>query len=421
MMFKVVSLGCPKNLIESEYLTARLCAAGHALGDDGDTVLINTCAFIAEAARESIETILEASKDSGKHIVVTGCLVERYREDLAGLLPEVSAFVGRAYYDDIESLIGSRGFYHRNGNFAETFPRQVLTRSPTAYLKIQEGCDNRCHYCTIPSIRGPLVSRAEDDILREFSWLLEQGYREINIIGQDITSYGKDLGTAEGLAGLVRTLLGERGDYFLRFLYMHPKGVTERLMDAMGGDGRVIPYLDIPIQHSEDRILALMGRGHTKTYLEETLTMVRRSMPEAVLRTSIIVGFPRETEEEFEALLSFVRHFQFDMLGAFMYSREEGTAAYKLKGHVTKAVKRRRYMRLMEVQKEISRARLACLLGRTVGVIVEDAGASPKEGRLLTQAPDIDGVAFIKGECYQGDIREGRIVKTLDYDVVVEV
>lgn len=421
MKFKVVSLGCPKNLVESEYITGKLCAAGHTLGDDGDTVIINTCAFITEAARESIETILEAAKEGGRRIVVTGCLVERYREELAGLLPEVGVFVGRAYYNDIDRVIGSRGFYHREGSFSETFPRQVLTRPPTAYLKIQEGCDNRCHYCTIPAIRGRLASRTEDDILGEFRWLLGEGYREINIIGQDITGYGKDRGEEEGLISLVGSLLGEKGDYHVRLLYMHPKGVTEGLMDLMGSDERVIPYLDIPIQHSEDRILSLMGRGHNRAYLEEKLTMMRQRMPGAVLRTSIIVGFPTETDDEFDALVSFVHRHQFDMLGAFMYSREEGTPAYKLKGQIRKGTKRERYRRLMEAQKEISRTRLARLSGKTVTVIIEDVEASPKVGRMLTQAPDIDGVAFVNGQCRAGDICEGKVVKTLDYDVVVEV
>ncbi len=421
MRFRVVSLGCPKNLVESEYLTGKLCAAGHTLGDDGDTIIINTCAFIAEAARESIETILEAAKDEGKRVVVTGCLVERYREDLPKLLPEVGAFVGRAYYNEIDRIIGTRGYYHREGTFAETFPRQVLTKPPTAYLKIQEGCDNRCHYCTIPAIRGGLTSRTRDDILEEFRWLLSEGYPEINVIGQDITAYGKDRGDEEGLVGLIGSLLRQKGDYHVRLLYMHPKGVTEKLIKLMGSDARIIPYLDIPIQHSEDRILTLMGRGHTKAYLEESLSMMRRRMPEAVLRTSIIVGFPTETDEEFDALLSFVHRHQFDMLGAFMYAREEGTVAYKLKGQTKKSIKRDRYNRLMEAQKEISRTRLTRLLGKTVKVIVEDTEASPKAGRMLTQAPDIDGIAFLNGECRTGDICEGKVVKTLDYDVVVEV
>lgn len=421
MRFKIVSLGCPKNLVESEYITEKLCSAGHTLGDDGDTVIINTCAFIAEATRESIETILEAAKDGDRRIVVTGCLVERYREKLPNLLPEVGAFVGRACYGDIDRIIGENGFHHREGVFYETFPRRVLTKPPTTYLKIQEGCDNRCHYCTIPSIRGGLTSRTEDDILREFRWLLGQGYLEINIIAQDITSYGKDRGSKDGLAGLIRELLREKGDYYLRLLYMHPKGVTERLVDLMGSDGRIIPYLDIPVQHCEDRILSLMGRGHTRAYLEELLAMAADRLPEAVLRTSIIVGFPTETDEEFEALLAFVQQHRFDALGAFMYAREEGTAAYKLKGQVKKGIKRARYNRLMESQKEISRQRLTRFMGKTVRVVVEDDTADPKVGRMLTQAPDIDGVAFVTGQCRAGDVREGKVVKTLDYDVVVEV
>lgn len=421
MRFRIVSLGCPKNLVESEYIAARLCSAGHTIGDDGDTVVINTCAFIAEAARESIETVLDAAREPGRRVVVTGCLVERYREELARLLPEVDAFVGRSRYGEIERIIGENGVYLGQGGFSETFPRQVLTKPPTAYLKIQEGCDNRCHYCTIPAIRGGLTSKAEKDVLKEFRWLLDEGYREINIIGQDITSYGKDAGRSGGLAGLLASLLQERGDWHLRLLYMHPKGITEELIGLMGSDARVIPYLDVPIQHSEDRILSLMGRGHTKAYLEGTLAMMRRRLPGAVLRTSIIVGFPTETEEEFNALLAFVSRHQFDMLGAFMYSKEEGTVAYKMKGQIRKGVKRDRYLSLMETQKEISRARLSGLLGKTVKVVVEDVEASPKVGRMLTQAPDIDGVAFVNGTCAEGDIREGKVLKTLDYDVVVEV
>jgi ribosomal protein S12 methylthiotransferase len=421
MRFRIVSLGCPKNLVESEYIVSRLRSAGHTISDDGETIVINTCAFIAEAARESIETVLEAAREPGRRVVVTGCLVERYREELAELLPEVDAFVGRSRYGEIERVIGKSGLYVGEGGFSETFPRQVLTKPPTAYLKIQEGCDNRCHYCTIPVIRGGLASRDEKDVIGEFRWLVDQGYREINVIGQDITSYGKDAGREQGLTGLVSSLLKERGDWHVRLLYMHPKGITGELIDLMGSDARVIPYLDVPIQHSEDRILSLMGRGHTKSYLEGMLDMMRRRLPGAVLRTSIIVGFPTETEEEFGALLSFVCRHQFDMLGAFMYSREEGTVAYRMKGQIRKGVKRDRYLSLMETQKEISRARLADLLGKTVKVIVEDAGASPKVGRMLTQAPDIDGIAFVNGACAEGEIREGKVVKTLDYDVVVEV
>ncbi|MEN6617647.1 MAG: 30S ribosomal protein S12 methylthiotransferase RimO [Syntrophorhabdus sp.] len=420
MKFKVISLGCPKNLVESEYLSALLRDAGHELDENGEAILINTCAFISEAARESIETILEAKKDAAKKVIVTGCLVERYREKLVDLLPEADIFIGRGYYREIAAIIGKRGFYHRDGIFSETFPRTVLTSRPTAYLKIQEGCNNRCHYCTIPAIRGSLASRKEKDILDEFRWLREQGFSEINLIGQDITSYGTDSGP-RALPALVRSILEIPGDYHLRLLYMHPNGITEDLIRLMKSDERIIPYLDVPIQHSEDRILSLMGRGHTRSYLEKTLGMMREILPEAMLRTSIIVGFPTETDDEFDALLSFLNTYQFDMLGAFMYAREEGTIACKLKGQIRQKIKRERYARLMDQQKEISRVRLSRLLGTSVQVIVEDAGSDPKVGRMLTQAPDIDGLAFIKGECRTGDIRAAKIVKTLDYDVVVEV
>jgi ribosomal protein S12 methylthiotransferase len=421
MIFRMISLGCPKNLVESEYICEKLCAAGHAQGDDGDTVIINTCAFIAEAARESIETILEAAKDGQKRVIVTGCLVERYRERLSDLLPEVLAFIGRAWYADIGAIIDRPGFHYREGTFSETFPRRVLTPPPSCYLKIQEGCNNRCHYCTIPSIRGSLTSRPTDDVVREFRWLLDNGYREINVIGQDITAYGTGSGRNETLTGLIRSLLDEPRDFYLRLLYLHPKGITRDLINVMSSDPRVIPYLDVPIQHSEDRILSLMGRGHTKAYLVETLTMMRECLPDAVLRTSIIVGFPTETDADFEALLSLLREYPFDMLGAFKYAREEGTVAYKLKGQVPKKVKDERYVRLMEAQKDISRVRLSRLKGKTVRIIVENAAEDVKTGRMLLQAPDIDGMALINGDCRTGDICDAKVLKTLDYDVVVEV
>jgi ribosomal protein S12 methylthiotransferase len=421
MNFKMISLGCPKNLVESEYICQKLCSAGHEQGDDGDTVIINTCAFIAESARESIETILEAAKDKRKKIIVTGCLVERYRSELVDLLPEVFSFIGRKYYADIAAIIDNPGIHHREGVFTDTFPRRVLTQPPSSYLKIQEGCNNRCHYCTIPSIRGSLASRPAEDVISEFRWLIENGYREINIIGQDITSYGTENDREETLTGLIRSILDEPGDFYLRFLYMHPKGITRELIDTMRGDPRIIPYLDVPIQHSEDRILSLMGRGHTKAYLEDTLEMMRDHIPGAVLRTSIIVGFPTETDAEFEDLLSFLARYPFDMLGAFRYAREKGTPAYKLKGQIMKKVKNERYIRLMEAQKEISRKRLERLKGETVKIIVENDAEDPKTGRMLLQAPDIDGIAFIKGECRAGDICDAKVLKTLDYDVVVEV
>ncbi len=418
MKFKIISLGCPKNLVESEYITGNLENAGHVLSEEGDTVIINTCAFIADSAKESVETILEEAQ-RGKRIVVTGCLVERYREKLPELLPEVDLFVGRNSYPEITNLLEQKGFFYREGTFTETFPRKVLTAKPSAYLKIQEGCDNRCSYCTVPDIRGGLRSRSPEDILREFEWLLNNGFREINVIGQDITSYGKNGNT--NLAELLRRLLMVKGDYFLRLLYMHPKGLNGELISIINSDDRIIKYMDVPVQHSEDKILSSMGRGYTKAYLEDLLGVLRERIPDAVLRTTVIVGFPGETDEDFVNLCEFVKKWEFDMLGAFMYSREEGTRANKMKGHVKKGVKRSRYNGIMEIQKEISKKRLSLMLGKTAKVIVEGKGDGHMIGRLLTQAPDIDGIAFVNGDCATGEICEGKIVKTLDYDVIVEV
>jgi ribosomal protein S12 methylthiotransferase len=418
VQFKIISLGCPKNLVESEYITGRLEKEGHTLSEEGDTVIVNTCAFVADAAKESIETIIGES-NLHKKVIVTGCLVERYGEKLRELLPEADIFVGRNFYQEIANVINKKGLHQREGEFSESFPRKILTGKPTAYLKIQEGCDNRCSYCTVPDIRGSLRVRGKEEIKKELEWLLENGYREINIIGQDITSYGKRAGTP--LADLLSYLLEVKGDYFLRLLYMHPKGVDRALIDLIAREERIIKYLDVPIQHSEDRILDLMGRGYRKADLEGLLGEIRQSIPDAVLRTTVIVGFPGETEEDFSNLCDFMKKWEFDMLGAFMYSREEGTRAAKLKGQVRKGIKQQRYNRVMEIQMDISKKKLKRLEGRTAKVIVEGKEGDSMVGRLLTQAPDIDGIAFIKGDCNIGEIRQGKIVKTLDYDVIVEV
>lgn len=422
MRFKIISLGCPKNLVESEYITASLEEKGNIVSEEHDTVIINTCAFITDAVKESIEIILAEKinlQGHNKKLVVTGCLVERYGEKLQELLPEVDLFVGRNFYDEIGKLIDKKGFFWRQGLFSETFPRKVLTAKPTAYLKIQEGCDNRCSYCTVPDIRGSLRSRSMESIREELEWLLAQGFREINIIGQDITSYGKHENLS--LRELLTNLLSVKGDYFLRLLYMHPRGINEDLIDLFCNEDRIIKYLDIPIQHSEDNVLARMGRGYSKRYLEELFGKIRNKIPDAILRTTVIVGFPGETEDEFLRLSDFIKEWEFDMLGAFMYSREEGTKASKLKGQFRKGIKNERYNTIMAIQNDISKQRLKRFIGRKMKVIVEGKEGGYMAGRLIIQAPDIDGMAFIKGSCITGEIRDATIVKTLDYDVIVEL
>ena len=422
MKFRMVSLGCPKNLVDSEYLAQKLAEAGHVLADEADLVVVNTCAFIADAAKESIETIVQEGKgrEGGtRKLVVTGCLVERYGDRLPELLPEVDLYVGRSRYGEFDKLVEDRGFFAGANGFMETFPRRVLTQPPSTYLKIQEGCANRCSYCTIPSIRGPLSSRSIDDVREEFVWLLDHGFKEFTIIGQDITSFGKDKGYT--LKELLTRLLEVKGDYFLRLLYMHPRGLEEELIDLIAEEARIVPYFDLPIQHSEDRILGLMKRGYTKRDLEGLITRIRNRLPDAVLRSTVIVGFPGETDEEFSRLCAFLSTWQFDNLGAFMYSKEEGTDAARLKGHLRKGIKKERFQSVMELQKEISRERLKRLKGRPTKVIVEAEEGTRKVGRILLQAPDVDGLAFIQGDCKVGEIREGVVAETLDYDVIVRL
>ena len=422
MKYKVISLGCPKNLVDSEYLAHRLDAAGHVLSEEADLVIVNTCAFITDAAKESIDVILQEAgqrSDSPRKLVVTGCLVERYGKKLPELLPEVDVFVGRSSYNRIDSVVDETGLFAEKDSSDAAFPRRVFTQPPSTYLKIQEGCDNRCSYCTIPSIRGSLRSRAVEEIADEFRSLLENGFKEFTIIGQDITSYGRDRGT--DLKQLLRRLLDVPGDYFVRLLYLHPRGVDDALIELVANEARIINYFDLPVQHSEDRILTLMKRGYTKADLDRLFEKIRARMPDAALRTTVIVGFPGETEEEFSALAEAVRRWQFDNLGAFVYSREEGTHAARLKGHVRKSIKRERLQRIMEMQNTISRARLKRLIGQPTKVIVEGQEGDRMVGRIPLQAPDVDGLAFIRGTCTVGEIREGMIVDTLDYDVIVQL
>ena len=420
MDFKIISLGCPKNLVESEYMARKLEEAGHVNKEDCDTVIINTCAFITEAIKESIHVILSQAENKDKtRLVVTGCLVERYREKLAELLPEVDTFVGRGDYPNIDKIIEKKGFFYKKSSFSETYPRKVFTAKPTAYLKIMDGCNNMCSYCTVPYVRGPLISRSMEDIEDEFRWLIENGYREINIIGQDIGSYGRDKGG--NLKELLRHILRMDGDYYLRLLYLHPLRIDDDLFTMVKNEERIVKYLDIPIQHSEDRILKLMNRGYTKTYLESLLGIIREKMPDCIIRSTVIIGFPGETEEEFYNLCEFIKKWGFDNLGAFRYSREEGTSAYRLRGHVRKGVKEQRFKGIMEIQRDISRARLKRLEGLESLVIVEERDAMGMTGRIILQSPDIDGIAFIKGNGKVGEIRPCKIVKTLDYDVIVEI
>ena len=258
-----------------------------------------------------------------------------------------------------------------------------------------------------------------EEVAEEFDRLLGEGYREFNVIGQDITSFGRDSGSE--LKKLLARLLSAKGDYFIRLLYLHPRGIDDELLELIAADDRIVKYLDIPIQHSEDRILKSMNRGYTHKELESLFGKVRKNLPDAVLRTTVMVGYPTETEEEFEALCGFVSHVEFDNLGAFAYSREKGTPAARIIGHLTKAVKKRRYERIMELQMDISKRRLVRMKGRRLKVVVEAIDAGTTTGRTMLQAPDVDGIAFIKGDCEKGEIREGLVTGTLDYDVIIDL
>jgi ribosomal protein S12 methylthiotransferase len=409
MKLHYVSLGCPKNSIDLETILGGLAGRIEIVDDPekADVALVNTCAFITSAKEEAIETILQLAAykngNPGLRLLVSGCLAQRYREELAQLLPEVDSFFfdrdARATAGEISRFLGTAG-----GGECAYAPRYRLTPKHYAYLRIADGCDNRCSYCAIPLIKGGCQSRPLAEIQEEAQILAADGVREVMIVAQDSTRYGHDLGTSERLHDVLAILQDVQGVRWIRLLYTHPAHWYDGLIDAMTGLDKVVPYIDLPIQHISDPILKAMGRLASRRQIEELINKLRMRIPNLALRTSLIVGFPGESEQDFSALWEFVRQTRFERLGVFAYSQEEGTAAGVWPESVSEVEKRARLQEIMEIQAEISRSRNEALVGRQLQVLVDQPGEESGTvlARTLWDAPEIDNAVIIDQELAPG-------------------
>lgn len=436
MNIHVVSLGCARNLVDSEGMLGRLKQAGWGISeapDDADVIVVNTCSFIESAADESIDTILALSryKTEGvcRSLIVTGCLPERYGEEIGGELPEVDLFLGTGAFDRIvdavEGILGeSRCILPDPDTIVMSDPDapRVQTLPHLAYLKIAEGCSRTCTYCIIPKLRGRQKSRPTGEIVAEAGRLVAAGTRELILVAQDSTAYGQDLGDGSDLSGLLGRLSGIRDDIWIRVLYGHPDSISDDTIRIIADRPNICPYFDLPIQHASDQVLRRMGRRHTQSDLLRLFERIRRIAPEASLRTTVIVGFPGETDRDFNTLHSFVEKVRFDHLGVFTYSDAEDLPSHRLDGHVPHDVALKRHDRLMEHQIDISSGKNARYLDQTLDVLIEE---SPETdiflGRTAFQAPEVDGLVYVHARNLPiGRFAPVTITDTLEYDLVGE-
>jgi len=420
----LASLGCAKNLVDSERLLARLATAGGLVGaaeEDADVIIVNTCGFIGPAIAESLETIRDyaARKSASQKLLVMGCLVERDIEEIGAEVPEVDGVFGLGRHDEIVAACGLNAE-------PEDGARLLLTSRHTAYLRISDGCDNRCSYCTIPAIRGPFRSRPADEIVSEARQLVELGVRELNVIGQDTTSYGMDLDGSVGIAGLLGRLAGIPELRWLRLLYTHPAYFTDGLIEAYASIGVLCRYVDLPLQHASDGILRRMGRHATQAESVRLIERLRERVPDVAIRTTFIVGFPGETRAQFDELVDLVERLRFDHVGVFRYSNEAGTAAAKMPEQVSERTKAKREKALMLAQQWIALEKNRSMLGKVVEVLIDQPTDEPGLwiGRTRTQAPDVDSVTFVHageaGAIAPGDFVAAQIVDVAGYDLIAQ-
>ena len=434
----VVSLGCPKNLVDSEIMLGILDRENYEIVNDeskAEVIIVNTCGFIETARQESINTILEMAELKKKHcelLIVTGCLAERYRHEIINQIPEVDAVLGTGSYHEIAGVIekacgGAK--LELYGSLAGTgyldSDRVISTGKGYAYLKIAEGCDNCCTYCVIPSLRGRFRSRRMEDLLREAASLAFKGVKELILIAQDTTRYGKDIYNEGKLIELIRKLSEIKGIEWIRLLYCYPEEIDDALIDEIASNKKLCKYLDIPVQHSSEKILRSMGRRGTSHETAQLLDRIRERIPDVTLRTSLIVGFPGENEKEFANLLAFVEKYRFDRLGVFMYSREEGTPAATMKNQVPEKTSSKRHEAIMALQQRISEEKNRERLGGNYRVLVEGISEDGifYYGRSYAEAPDIDGtIYFTSGEPLEiGKFTEVGILNAEQYDLIGEV
>jgi ribosomal protein S12 methylthiotransferase len=431
------TLGCPKNRVDSEVMLGTLAQAGYRLVQDpaqAEVIVVNTCGFIESAKVESVDAIVELAehKRAGRcrKLVVTGCLVQRHADELARELPEVDHFLGTGAYADVASIVSdaqAKRLVVPDPDFVHSAstPRVNSLASHTAYLKISEGCDNACAFCIIPKLRGPQRSRPVEDVVAEAEALARQGTLELSLVAQDLTAYGQDLRGRPRLHTLLRALAKVDGIRWIRCHYAYPRDVPDALVQAIADEPKIVKYLDMPLQHSSDRLLRAMKRGRDSVFLRELLGRLRAGIPGLALRTSLIVGLPGETEEDFEDLLRFVEESRFERLGVFEFSPEEGTPAADMARQVPDAVKRARFEQVMELQQRISRAHQRAMIGRKVEVLVEGASEETEHllaGRHAQQAPEIDGLTYVNdGVAYPGEIVTVEVTDASAYDVVGRV
>jgi ribosomal protein S12 methylthiotransferase len=434
----MVSLGCPKNRVDSEIMLGAAAQAGYSLvgeAADANVIVVNTCGFIESAKRESIDAIFEMAqhKDSGAcdKLVVTGCLAQRHHAELAAQIPEIDHLLGSGDLMRLKEVLAGKAARDLVGSAAgylvhATDRRVISTGRVSAYVKIAEGCDRKCAFCVIPSLRGLHRSRPLHDVVREVEQLASHGVFEVNLVSQDTISYGKDLGGERRwrIADLVEQVAAVRGIRWVRLLYLYPDELDDALLELLAGHPNVLPYIDMPMQHASDAVLRRMKRGHSKPRLRKTIERLRQRVPGLTLRTAFIVGFPGETEHDFEELVEFVRWARFDRLGVFRYSDEDSASSFGLQDKVTARDSYNRARRLMAVQRPIALKANQAMVGSSVQVLVE--GASQEHelvvvGRHAGQAPDIDGqVWFTNSDVAPGQLWNARVVQATDYDLVVE-
>jgi ribosomal protein S12 methylthiotransferase len=439
-----ISLGCPKNLVDSEVMMGQLKANGYQItseAGDADMLVVNTCGFIDAAKKESIEAILEAGrmKADGKaqRLIVAGCLVERYRDELKASMPEVDAFIGTSQINEILAVcdpnINTRalpvvalGNQSATYLYDESTPRVLATPSHYAFIKIAEGCDRPCAFCFIPQMRGHFRSRRFGSIVAEAQQLAEEGVKELILVAQDSSRYGEDLDKQDALAHLLRELSHTEGIEWVRVMYTYPTHISDAFLDVLAEEPKAVKYLDMPLQHASQNVLKLMKRGGNRASLERLIQRVRARVPGIAVRTTFITGFPGETDADFEELLAFINNVEFDRVGVFTYSDEEGTPAFELPNKVDRKIAKRRRALLMKEQGRISRRRNKAKIGTRVQVMFEGASTESDllwQGRMETQAPDIDGCVLINDAPEglmpaEGEIVSVEITSAQEHDLV---
>ena len=431
-----VSLGCSKNLVDTEMMIGAFKKHKFNIVNNpkqADIIVINTCGFIESAKQEAINTILEMAeykKQKCKYLIATGCLVQRYKEELKKELPEIDLFVTCNDYEEFWKIVSKKLNLELNNKEKiqlDFMDRVITTGDKTAYLKIAEGCSNRCTYCSIPKIRGPFVSRKMEDILEEAQKLAKEGIEEVIVIAQDTTKYGMDIYNKPMLAKLLSEISKINSIKWIRFLYVYPETITDELIDVVKNNSKICKYFDIPIQHINNRILKRMNRKSDKKSIEELIQKLKKQIPNVILRTTVIVGFPGETNEEFEELHNFIKKAKFNKLGAFMYSKEDETPAAKLPEQIHHSTKKSRYNKIMKSQLEISKEELEKHIGKEYEILIESKSLNNKYyiGRTYMDVPDMDGVVFIEIEDKNVDLIgkfvKCKIISVKDYDLIGKI